>query len=412
VGRRRAVIGVLTLVLGLGALGATGSPEAKPPKRKAAPARVALTPAAATRAFALDLLRSRKGNVVFSPHSIATALAMAGKGAAGLTARQIATTLHLKGPGSFDDVGQLQTAIVDDQEAAALGDPDPPTLSMVNGLFVQRGFPIKPAFFSSLRTHFGAAPELADFERDLAGALAAINAWVSTRTSGLIPELFDSLPELTRLVLLNAVYLDADWRYPFNPARNSFARFKTPDGSVSVEFMNDTSQLRYGLGSDYEAVDLPYRGSTLSFLVVLPKRSELVAFERRLRPRKLARITRQLSPPTRVAVRMPHFHLNTHAKLNRTLIELGMPAAFSEGADFSRITRGARLKIGTVMHAVDLKVDEAGTVAAAATGVGIEVVSRPITIDVDRPFLFFLRDRKTGAILFAGRITNPATADG
>jgi len=402
----------MALALGLGAIGLKSASDAQGPERTTASAKRALPPAAATRAFALDLLRSRKGNVVVSPHSIAVALAMAGKGAAGTTARQIATTLHLRGPVAFDDLGKLQNAIVKRQASAALGDPEPPTLNMVNGLFLQQRFPVGSAFLSGLGRHFGATAELVDFERDLSGALATINAWVSARTSGLIPELFKEISSWTRLVLANAVYLDARWLHPFNPARNSRGPFRAPDGRVSVEFMNQTSALRYATESDYDAVDLPYRASTLSFLVVIPKGVEIGAFERRLRPRKLTRIVRDLSPPTRVALSLPHFHLNTHVELKPTLGGLGMPIAFSNAANFSRITRKAGLKIGTVMHAADLRVDEAGTVAAAATGVGVEVVSKPVSINANRPFLFFLRDRKSGAILFAGRLTNPATAGG
>jgi serpin B len=217
------------------------------------------------------------------------------------------------------------------------------------------------------------------------------------------------------LALANAVYLDADWEHQFTPSKTGPGAFHAVAGKVAVDFMHQTESLRYGAGPGYRAVALPYRSSTLSLLVVLPMKQRLGSLQHRLDGRGLARIARRLSKRP-VILSLPRFHLNTDAELKGPLRKLGMPTAFSEAADFSRITRATELKIAFVKHAADFTVDEAGTVAAAATVVGVtfKAAGRPprgaAVFNANRPFLFFLRDDRTGAILFAGRLTDPEAA--
>lgn len=413
--------GVSVLALAVaGLLGMTGSAAASQAKqRKPAPAPLpALAPATATGAFGLDLLRAHgPGNVVLSPDSIAATLAMTGTGAAGSTAAEIARTLHLKGPGEFAAVGDLQGGIAAGEAAAASGDPEPPTLEIADGLFLQAGIPFEPAFLSGAQRHFGAAPETVDFAGNPTGALEAINSWVSDRTQGLIPQILESLPEGMALALANAVYLDADGRHPFKTSQTRPGVFHKGSGPTSVDFMHQTEQLRYGAGPGYRAVALPYRDSTLSLMIVLPVGQRVGSLESRLDGRALARIARSLSARP-VILRLPRFHLTTESELKPALEKLGMPIAFSGAADFSRITRAVPLTIAFVKHAADLAVDEKGTVAAAATvvGVGMRSKRRPprnaVTFTANRPFLFFLRDAGTGATLFAGRLTDPTAAAG
>jgi len=355
------------------------------------------------------------GNLVLSPDSVAAALAMTGTGGVGRTAEEIAHTLHLKGPAALAAVGDLQRAITAGQVAAAIGDPEPPTLEIANGLFLQQGLPFAPAFLSGAQQRFGAAPQAVDFAANPTGALEAINGWVSEHTKGLIPRVLDSLPEGMALALANAVYLDADWEHPFRKGKTRPGVFHKTAGEVTVDFMHQTESLRYGAGPGYRAVALPYRSSTLSLLVMLPVRQELGALQHNLDGRRLAQIARDLSP-TPVDLSLPRFHLNADTELTNSLKKLGMPTPFSESANFSRITTAADLKIAFVKHAADFTVDEAGTVAAAATVVGMTAKSAPrpprdaITFNANRPFLFFLRDDRTGAVLFAGRLTDPVSA--
>lgn len=406
---------ILAFAAGVGICGTelTSTSEARAPNRAAASPLTAFAPAAATGAFGLDLMRAQPpGNVVLSPDSVAAALALTGTGGAGRTAAEIARTLHLKGPAAFPAVGDLQRAIAAGQAAAAMGDPEAPTLEIANGLFLQQGLPFDPAFLTGAQQHFGAAPEIVDFAGNPTAALEAINGWVSEHTKGLIPEILESLPGGMVLALANAVYLDADWRLPFKRGETRPGVFYKAAGKTTVDFMHQTAQLRYGAGPGYRAVALPYRSSTLSLLVVLPVGQPLGSLQHRLNGRGLARIAHSLSARS-VILSLPRFHLNTDADLTGALKKLGMPTAFSEAADFSHMAT-APLKVAFVKHAADFTVDEAGTVAAAATVVAgvAKSAARPprdtITFNANRPFLFFLRDEQTGAVLFAGRLTNPA----
>lgn len=412
-----AAICIVTLLVaaGIGLTDPTSASQTKAPKGAATSSRTSLAPATATGAFGLDLMRAQgPGNLVLSPDSVAAALAMAGMGGVGRTAGEIARTLHLKGPTALAAIGDLQRAIVARQTAAATGNPETPTLEIANGLFLQRGLPFKPAFLSSALQRFGAAPETVDFAGDPTGALDAINDWVSERTKGLVPRILDSLPEEMALALANAVYLDADWKHPFKKRDTGPGGFHKASGKVTVDFMHQTESLRYGEGRGYKAVALPYRSSTLSLLVVLPVRQRLGTLQHLLDGRSLARIARGLSLKP-VILSLPRFHLNTDVELTGALKKLGMPTAFSEAADFSRITTAMPLNIAFVKHAADFTVDEKGTVAAAATVVGIVPTSGSghpvdaVRFNANHPFLFFLRDDRTGAVLFAGRLTSPAS---
>jgi serpin B len=376
----------------------------------------ALAPAPATGAFGLDLMRAHgSGNLVLSPDSVAAALAMTGTGGVGSTATEIAQVLHLKGPADFAAVGELQRAIAAGQAAAAAGDPEPPTLEIANGLFLQQGLPFEPAFLSGAQQHFGAAPETVDFTGNPTGALDTINGWVSDHTQGLVPRILDSLPEGMALALANAVYLDADWRHPFKKSETRPGVFHKATGTTTVDFMHQTESLRYAAGPGYRAVALPYRSSTVSLMVVLPVGQRVGSLQHRLDGRALIRMAGGLSARP-VILSLPRFHLNTDVELTRALKKLGMPTAFSEAANFSRITTAVHLKVAFVKHVADFTVDEKGTVAAAATVVGIRVKSAPrtprdaVSFNANRPFLFFLRDDRTGAVLFAGRVTDPASA--
>jgi serpin B len=390
------------------------SADKGPSAKEGAHSDAAPNPAGATAAFGLDLIDAQApGNVILSPNSIATALAMAGTGATGLTATQIAQTLHLSGPAAFDSVGKLQRTIAREQASAGEGVDGAATLEAANGLFLQRGFRVRQSFLGGLQQNFGVAPETVDFA-DLPGSLETINSWVSDHTGGVIPKLFDSLSRDTRLVLANAIYLRASWEHGFSPEMTSSEPFYTPSKTSSADFMHQTTRLAYGSGPGYRAVALPYKGSTLSMLVVLPAGRQLGRLQRDLSAGGLAQVVAGLSREE-VKLSLPHFHIHTQANLDATLQSLGMTRAFSEAAQFSKITPGNALKIDTVQHVADIRVDETGTVAAAATGVVgvVKSISRgPVEFNANRPFLFFVRDDRTGAVLFAGRLTDPLSAGG
>jgi serpin B len=377
-----------------------------------------LTPAQSSGAFGLDLLRRLPpGNLVFSPDSIETALAMAGEGARGQTAAQIARVTHLPSPAAFVGLGALQADLALESAATAKGDPQAPRLAIANGLFVQEGFALQPQFLAGLQSGFGAVPQTENFQTRNAEAVQAVNEWGSAHTEGLIPQVVSSLRPETRLVLANAVYLDAKWADPFEARATSPASFHAPGGASQVPFMHETASLPYAAGRGYRAVELPYRSSTLSLLLVMPQGRSLARMQRGLTIAGLDRIARRLRTRA-VTLSLPKFHVHFQEEhLAEPLKALGMTLPFSEaGADFSGMSSCRCLHIGEVAHVADIRVAEEGTVAAAVTVVVAEALSArthvrpPVRFDADRPFLFFLRDDRTGAVLFAGRLTDAAAA--
>lgn len=406
------LIAAFSLTLGSGCAAAAQSRHSHPPHAHLAPPRFA--PATATTAFGLDLMRRLgPGNLVISPDSIATALSMAGTGAAGNTAAQMAIAMRLHAPSSFDGVGDLQSQLSAEQTAAAKGDPEAPTLELADALFLQRNLQIGQPFVSGLQQHFGAAPQTVDFEQAGGEAVKSIDNWVSEHTHGLIPKILDSLPGSTRLVLANAIYLKAAWAQQFKTAATGPGTFHRSTGAVSTPFMHETTGLAYGHGRGYAAVSLPYHSSTLSLLVLLPVGESVGSLLHGLTPSSFATILHSMHQHS-VRLGLPRFHIALKRELNGPLEALGMTDAFHEGtADFSDIGAGKGLNIGLVEHAADFKIDETGTLAAAATAVtfeatAIRVEPRPVTFDANHPFLFFLRDDSTGALLFAGRVTDPS----
>jgi serpin B len=379
-------------------------------------ATVSYAPGPATAAFGLNLMRRLPSrNVVFSPDSVASALAMAGSGASGRTASQIAAALRVKSPAAFSALGVLQRKLLAEQTTPGAPTDQTPELDLANALFVQRGFSLKQPFVSTLASAFAAQPQEVDFEAAPATAAEAVNAWVSDHTQGLIKKIVGEMPVQTRLLLANAVYLKATWQAPFKQRATTNGTFHAPGAAVQTPLMHETMELPYARGTGYEAVALPYARSTLSLLLVLPRRGGVSSLLDRLTGTQLGAIAGQLHQrPVRVTV--PRFHVTLDTSLNGPLQTLGITDAFDARADFSGITGSTPLVIGKVLHAADFAVDEQGTVAAASTIVTVEVTAEPgfttppVAFNADRPFLFFLRDDRTGTVLFAGRLSDPSDA--
>lgn len=376
----------------------------------------------AVNAFGLDLyarIRGGAGNLVVSPASIAVALAMARAGARGATAAEMDRVLHdLAGDGHGGWVASLDLALNARTGSFpdASGQSQPVTLRIVNAPFAQRGMALGPAFLDALASEFGAGVRLVDYRTEPEPARAAINAWVAEQTEQRIRELLGAgtITDLTRLVLVNAVYLKAAWQEPFNASATKPAPFHRLDGSsVEVPLMSGGGDLPYAAGGGWQAVQVPYVGGKLAMLVVVP--DDLSAFEGGLDAATLGRITATLAQ-RRVVLGLPRFGTETKVELADVLKALGMPSAFSATtADFSGITTDERLLIDAVVHQANIDVDEKGTEAAAATAVTMvagAMPAEPVRLTVDRPFLFALRDLDTGTVLFLGRITDPSATGG
>ncbi len=368
----------------------------------------------ATGTLALAMLKQLApgANAVFSPYSVATALAMVDQGASGQTAGQIDALLGTASPAAAG-AEQLALASGLHRAVSAYGSGGP-TLDSANGLWVQAGLSLDRPFATTLSHDFGAAPQQANFSSDLPAAVGAINRWISSQTRGLIPSLLGpgQVTPVTDLVLANAVYLNARWRTPFAAAKTAPASFIAPSGTVTVPFMHgsDLGRYPYAQGPGYQAVALPYAHSSLQLLAVMPPAGKLGAFEASLSVSRLDTIVEGLSDRS-LELSMPKFSLSFKSSLNSFLESQGVTQAFGPRSRLDRIVSRRSLAIQAVEHAAILKVAEKGTIGAAATGisVGPTAVAVPgVVLTLDHPFLIFLRDATTGAILFAGRVEDPS----
>lgn len=359
-----------------------------------------------------------EGNLVFSPSSIVTALAMTYAGAASITAEEMAATLHftLEGDALHQAFNSLDTTLESRtwKQKNAEGKEEGVLLKTANSLWAQRDLAFEKSFLDTLAANYGAGIRLCDFGTAAEEARQAINEWVAAETNDKIPELIpkDILSAMSRLVLVNAVYLDATWAVQFDPALTRDGPFTTlAGGTVTTPMMNQTALFPYASGDGWQAVELPYLGNELAMLLIVPDEGRFSEIEGGLTAGLIDETVAALSKATEVNLTMPKFEFRTQAGLNEALMSLGMKSAFG-AADFSGMTTQADLFISAVVHEAFIAVDEEGTEAAAATAVVMgesAQVSPPdlVTLTIDRPFLFALQDRETGALLFLGRVADP-----
>ena len=444
--RRLAALVAIALVAGCAP--APPSPSASVDPRSRPPATVAPTPAptvergaigvaaatsrrlsttaadaasagAAVNAFGLDAYRrlvaaDPGANLILSPASILAALSMARAGAAGTTAAEMDAVMRGIGAdenaewiAALDQSLNAKTATFED----AQGHRQEVTLRSVNAPFAQAGYPLEDAYLTALAQRFGAGLQLVDFVAAAEDARVAINGGVGDHTEDRIPELLvpGTVDDSTRLVLVNAIYLKAAWRLPFSEDATEPAPFTGLDGTTTdVAMMHLAAGFPYAAGPGWQAIDLGYVGGALSMTVIVP--DDLAVFETTLDASTLASITEALAYQE-IQLALPKFGTETQVGLGDVLKAMGMPTAFDPGAaDFSGMTAADRLFIGAVVHQANIDVDEKGTEAAAATAVEMAasgMPAEPVTLTVDRPFIFALRDLDTGAVLFLGRITMP-----
>ena len=368
-------------------------------------------------AFAWDLyqaLKGREGNLLTSPASISMALAMAHAGARGETEEQMAQALHFT-----LDPDRLHPAFNRlDLELARRGkgqgrDGEGFRLSIVNAIWGQEGTRFLAQFLDILAAQYGAGMRLLDFAVAPERCRAIINAWASDHTGGKIQDLIPpgAIRRWTKLILTNAVTFRAAWSTPFKTAMTVDGRFFPLDGSESiVPMMNQTESFAFAEGRGYRAVELPYDGWELSMVILLPEAGAFEAFEAAVDATQVEAIVQGLSH-RRIALTMPRFLFASGFRLADALAAMGMPAAFSEDADFSGMTGKRDLFLADVIHKAFISVDEDGTEAAAATAAvmvpAMEPREMPIELRVDHPFIFLIRDIKTGAVLFVGRVVDP-----
>jgi serpin B len=357
------------------------------------------------------------GNLVMSPASITAALTMTWAGARGETAAQMREVLHLEG--SADEISTLSGRLL-----RSLQDPSSPViLRVANRIFGETTYKLVPAYVDLTRETFDAPVELVDFIGAPEPSRAHINHWVEEKIERRIQDLIPAgaIDPDTRLVLVNAIYFLGTWQKPF-PERTTHPEpfFVTPSRKKNVPTMHRTDAFFIAHTEGLTALELPYEGGRLSMVLLVPDQLDgLAALESTLDARRLDEITSGMRRE-HVVLALPKFEANPteSMSLNRDLGELGMPAAFDRGhADFTGIAnppdRADRLFISEVFHKGFVRVDEKGTEAAAATAVTMSRAGgaeAPPQIKVDRPFLFLVRDRSSGLVLFLGRVTDPSQA--
>ena len=405
---------VIALSVALALLGARGDPIG--PGRPLEELPRPLTAGEATviersNTFGIDLLREvleadDRTNVVLSPLSASMVLAMTLNGAAGTTLDGMRTALRLEG---------LSRAEINDSYRglmSLLADLDPLVeVSVANSIWADERYSFHRAFFDAVAGHFDGTVESRDFgDPDTPGE---INAWVDRSTRGLIERILreGELDPTLALLLLNAVYFDGRWRSGFDPGDTEPAAFIRDDGSaVTVEMMHLTDvELPYGETDDLTAVELPYGGGAYAMVVALPRERTPREVLARMDAGGWDALVGSLAPRVLDSLSLPRFVMEYDSFLNSALTDLGMGIAFTKEADFSGISPEP-LCVDFVRQKTLIEVDEAGTRAAAVTAVGAGAVSF-FGFPVNRPFLFAIRERLSGTILFIGVIGDPTASD-
>ena len=357
---------------------------------------------AASNAFAEDLYAQlpASGNLVFSPASIQTAMAMAMSGAAGDTRSALEKSLHLDFENSDQEMGAWLKAL----NAPA----DTHTLRVSNRIWPAQDLGLESEYLTLSAELYGVQPEQLNYNEPEA-ARNTINGWVSEQTEERIPELIppSAITPATRLVLTNAVYFLADWKRQFDTKNTADRMFNIhANQGVMVPFMNAQGLQAVGTIPGAQTLVMPYAGGKQEMVLLLPNADKSVAdFGPASLVDAAASVTSQM---TKLA--LPIVEMNWNQSLARPLAALGMGPAFSDDADFSKISN-EDLLISQVIHQAFLKMDEKGTEAAAATAIMMRATSMPpppqVTLIVDRPYLFAIRDIESGALLFVGRVEDP-----
>jgi serpin B len=361
----------------------------------------------ASNEFGLSLFRrvnARKAgqNVFISPYSAAVALGMTLNGAAGTTADAMATTLGFAGR----TLGEIDAAYRALGERLARADTGV-RFESANSIWYNREIPFHQAFFDTTAKYFGARVEGLNF-RDVAGSLARINGWARERTNGRIERVLNEIrADDQAMFLLNALYFKADWQSPFPTPSTRPGEFTRANGTrQTVEMMSQRRMYPFWRGPEFMAIELPYGNGAFGMVVLVPAQGrtadQLVAS---LDTRRWQQVVDSLRPAD-MQLSLPKFTLRYEDEWKDVLSAMGMAVAFQEGAaDFTRMSpRGRDMFIEFVKQNTFVAVNERGTEAGAVTTVGVGVTSMPQEVRVDRAFAFAIRERTTGAVLFAGKL--------
>ncbi len=363
----------------------------------------------ADREFAFELFRevctlNEQENIMVSPLSVSYALGMTLNGAAGTTRDAFRDVLHF-GDLTDQEVNESYQDLMDQMVRL----DEQVKFSIANSIWYRLGYQVLEEFITTNRTYFDAMVSELDFSDPQ--SVEIINDWIEEKTNDKIRDMLDQIPGDAVMYLINAIYFNAKWKYGFDPEDTSPGTFYPEDGTThTADFMKLKGSFNYyQKTSDYSAVELPYGDSTFSMVVVLPGQGKTV--EEMAENLDLELWESWFATPVYrdVQIELPKFKYGFKDLLNDPLKNLGLGVAFSEGADFSRISPGGGIYISRVIHQTFIDVQEEGTEAAAATIVELREVASPgpPVFRADRPFLYLIKENSTGAILFMGKVGRP-----
>lgn len=367
-------------------------------------------------------MMGEKGDIAISPASISTAFGLAYAGARGKTADDIAATLHY--PTDIADFHKSYGQLLGTMQLSANGR----TIAVNNAIWLQHGLPVRDEYLALVNANYGAGLNRVDYVGDPEASRLAINRWVESKTNDKIKDLLhrEDITDFTRSVLVNTIYFKADWADPFDNAATKIEPFKVSSGKpVDMPLMHQRNSYNYAEQDGIQMLAMGYRGGEAEMVILLPEAGRLPAMEKKIATQGFSPWLAALEAADGVEaiVTLPRFKIEKrYDNVVETLQAMGMAKPFEDDADFTGMKpvnmagndpNDRNLKISKVIHQVFVEVEEKGTEAAAATAIIMDVVvtgSRgkpppPKIFRADHPFLFLIRDRRTGAILFVGRFT-------
>lgn len=378
-----------------------------PPPSTASELRVSAPFADQTTQFAFDVsnqvitAEGQAKNVFISPLSLHIALGMILNGANGQTAQEIQKTLKLDAQ-TLTEANQTYQNLLENLPGV---DPEV-TLALANSVWYRNTFPVETSFQDLLKQSFKAEVSAQDFNDP--ATLSKINSWASQKTNGKIPKVLDQIQPDNVMFLMNALYFKGDWKTQFKPEQTIDAPFKLASGSTTtVRMMRLNTTLKHASRSTYTAFELPYGTDKYAMTVLLPAQTTTAdALINTLNSSEWTQLQQAMTSST-LDIGLPKFTLNYDINLNKALSALGMPTAFTDAADFTKINKQGGLTLSFVKQNTFVAVDEKGTEAAAVTTGGISLTSAPLPLLCDRPFIFVIHEKTSGTILFIGKIADP-----
>jgi len=363
-------------------------------------------------AFYDEIIKNEESNVFYSPYSIFTALSMAYEGANGNTAVQMKDILNILQNDSVTEssFGRLYNLLNQNREGY--------TINTANAFWANEDYKFLDEYIALLTSYYIAEANELDFSKNVEAA-NTINTWIEKQTNDKIKNMIkpETLSDLTKLVLTNAIYFKGLWEKQFYTANTSEADFETNTfQNVTVDMMRYTgkdNKFNYTETEDLKILELDYQGNDISMIIILPKENNITLAEKELSAVNLADWKSSLTKTTINVLKIPKFKLETEYTLNNILSDMGIKDAFNFGvADFSGMDGTNYLYISLVIHKAFVEVNEEGTEAAAATAIMMEAGAafppKTYTFIADHPFIFLIQQKETGAVLFMGKVTNPS----